>query len=253
MIKFIKEVDPIVYKDKSRNRKIRRALYECSCGNDFITRIDCVKNEHTKSCGCLHKQGVHITHGLSKISKEYNTWCGIKSRCYNLNDKYYKNYGGRGITVCDRWRNSFELFLKDMDKKLEKEFTIDRIDNNAGYSPDNCRWATQKEQANNRTNNHIVEYKGKRQNIVQWSEETGINQELISSRLIKGWSIEKTLTTKKINTNIQIIQMSNDEKFIKVWESINDTTKENFHPASIKKCCDNKFKQHKGYKWKYLQ
>lgn len=117
-------------------------------------------------------------------------------RCTNPNDKRYKNYGGRGITVCKRWRNSFEKFLEDMGEPPTKEHSIDRINNNGNYCKSNCRWVTRKEQNRNKRNNRLITYKGKTQCLIEWAEEYNINYDTLWCRIYKyGWPIEKALTT----------------------------------------------------------
>jgi hypothetical protein len=116
-------------------------------------------------------------------------------RCYNKKSTYYAYYGGRGINVCERWRESFENFLSDMGQAPDG-MSLDRFPNmNGGYEPGNCRWATAKEQGRNKRNNVFIEYSGKRQTLSQWSEETGIPRTTISSRIEKlKWPIERALT-----------------------------------------------------------
>jgi len=135
------------------------------------------------------------THGMDGTSI-YKTWIGLKARCYNKNDKDYKNYGGRGIKVCKRWKNSFENFYNDMGDK-PKGMSIDRIDNNGNYEPSNCRWATIEQQNNNKRNNHLLTYNGKTQTITQWSREIKVPVSTLQCRLLRGWSKEKTLKYKK--------------------------------------------------------
>jgi len=134
------------------------------------------------------------THG-KRNTRLYGIWCGMKSRC---SDKTLKNYGGKGISVCEEWLNSFDNFyLWAMDNGYRENLTIDRIDNNGDYEPDNCKWSNNKEQSINRTSTIFYEYKGKRLSIVEWSELYNIPYRLLHQRLrTYKWSIDKALNTK---------------------------------------------------------
>lgn len=133
-------------------------------------------------------------HRLSK-TPEHNTWIDMRSRCRNPRCKAYPDYGGRGITVDPRW-DSFTRFLSDMGPKPSPAHSIDRIDHNGPYSPENCRWATQIEQANNTRANRFLVFAGKSQTIAQWAREIGVSEDTIEQRLrVLKWSVEKTLTT----------------------------------------------------------
>ena len=112
-----------------------------------------LRSGSTLSCGCYRKES-NTTHGMTD-TKEYELYIRIQDRCYNENHEAYRNYGGRGIAVCDRWKDSFENFYEDMGDKPGEDYSLDRIDNNKGYSPDNCKWATRKEQNRNRRGNKI--------------------------------------------------------------------------------------------------
>lgn len=125
----------------------------CDCGKKTIVAPHPLKTNKVKSCGCLRKEQnptLRLSHGMARKTPEYNAWCHIKSRCYNEKTPQFKDYGGRGITVCERWLNSFENFYADMGPRPSPEHSIDRKDNSKGYSPENCYWATSEEQNRNR-------------------------------------------------------------------------------------------------------
>lgn len=178
-------------------------LFICDCGNKKIIRKTKVVNGYTKSCGCLLKeigknnvQKYFKTHGKSK-TPTYIAWRGIKQRCLDKNIEGYISYGGRGIKVCDRWLNSFENFLEDMGERPSPKHSIDRIDNDGNYEPNNCRWATNKEQSCNRRSSFIINYKGKSQTLMEWSEELEMSYHLLRDRIVRyKWDIEKSFMTK---------------------------------------------------------
>jgi hypothetical protein len=145
---IIREVEPQIIKNFARIR--RRFECKCDCGNIWIGNLFALRNGTTKSCGCynLEKKTTHN----KKHTKEYRVWLNMKTRCYNPKDISYKNYGGRGIRVCDRWINSFENFYTDIGPKPNPEYSIDRIDVNGNYEPSNCKWSTIIEQNMNRRN-----------------------------------------------------------------------------------------------------
>lgn len=170
-------------------------LCRCACGVYCeVLRSNIVnKRANTRSCGCLAKEltGVAFrTHGESRTSPEYRTWCSMKRRCTNPSTKNFRHYGGRGITVCQRWMDSYEVFLSDMGRRPSPKHTLDRIDNNKGYSPDNCRWATYKEQALNKSTTRRINGKS----VQELSLESGISVKCLQLRLHRGWSIERATT-----------------------------------------------------------
>lgn len=178
--------------------KNRSAVFLCECGNRKVIEVSQVSAGNTMSCGCLNAESrvaTHTKHGHSKVgnrSSEYQTWYSMKQRCENKNNTAWDNYGGRGITVCEEWQD-FSAFLDDMGTK-PFGYSIERIDNNSGYSKDNCRWASRKEQQRNRRENIMFEFNGKTQCLTEWSEELGISPATVFSRLHRGWSVEKSLT-----------------------------------------------------------
>jgi hypothetical protein len=132
-----------------------------------------------------------LSHGKSR-SKTYRAWSGLKQRCFNQKEKQFKDYGGRGITVCERWVNSFEAFLADMGECPEG-MSIDRIDNDGNYEPGNCHWTTKKEQSRNTRGNHPITFNGKTQTAIEWAEELGISAGIIRNRLYSKLPTERVL------------------------------------------------------------
>jgi hypothetical protein len=168
------------------------ALVKCSCGSDErFVKVGTLRSGESQSCGCLHKERV-TTHGAWG-HPIFNVWSMMMKRCYNKKDKRYSRYGGRGILVCKRWHN-VNNFIADMHPSYEEGKSIDRKNNDKGYSPENCRWASQKQQNRNYSRNVILEYDGKSMCIKEWSEETGINYGTLWDRLKQGWSTERALT-----------------------------------------------------------
>jgi len=152
------------------------------------------------SCGCLRAELLSVsnvesktTHGMT-ATPEYSVWSAMRNRCSYPGDVSFDNYGGRGIRVCSEWDLSFESFYRDMGPRPSLEHSIDRKDNDGPYCKENCRWATRKEQCNNRRSNHLVTYLGETYTISQWSDRLGISKHVIASRLRKGWSVERALT-----------------------------------------------------------
>jgi len=162
---------------------------KCDCGNVAIVQLGHLTSGHTKSCGCMYRHGM-------KHSREYRIWQSMKKRCFNKNDKDYKNYGERGITVHNKWAEShdFPNFYEYMGL-CPPGHTLERIDNDGNYEPGNVRWATPKEQARNTRKNRILEFNGQKKCVAEWAEELGINNYVIFNRLNLGWPVEKVLTT----------------------------------------------------------
>lgn len=143
-------------------------------------------------------------HGMTN-SRLFSIWRGMKKRCYQQSSHGYKNYGGRGITVCDEWRNSFIAFMEwafaNGYSEEDKELTIDRIDVNGNYTPTNCRWANRKEQYNNKRNSVIIEYNGEKHALCEWGRILGVPRGTIQARYRKGWDAEHILFGYNNNQN----------------------------------------------------
>lgn len=169
----------------------------CDCGNKSVVAGNKLKSGRIKSCGCYVRQLIgqrSKTHGLSRRPM-YLVWNSMMQRCYNPKDCSYKNYGARGIYVCDRWRESPANFIADMGVRPSPKHSIDRVDNDGPYAPENCRWATKTEQNNNLRTNRILTHNGMTQTVSVWARELGINKRTIRARLDDlGWPVEKALT-----------------------------------------------------------
>lgn len=191
-----------VYRSNGKPR--RRWNCVCDCGVEKIVYGENLAQGKTQSCGCIQKERaaeIRTTHGDAD-SRLYGVWCAMKRRCYNPNVPEYRRYGGRGIIVCDDWKNSFELFAQwayatGYCKDAERgECTLDRIDNDGPYSPANCRWVTQREQMNNVSYNHICEYNGESHTVAEWARIYNMPYNRLLQRLIRyGYNIDKALNT----------------------------------------------------------
>lgn len=177
---------------------------KCECGETVTVYLSNLTSEKTKSCGCLQKELArkqNTTHNLlkkdGKPTRLYKIWRGMRSRCYNQNLSNYKYYGERGIKVCKEWRNSYKEFYQWAQANgYQDNLTIDRIDNNGNYCPENCHWANRAEQSLNKSSNHILTFKGKAQTIKEWADELNIKYGTLRTRVdAYNWSTEKALTT----------------------------------------------------------
>lgn len=184
----------------SQKRMLSKCI--CDCGQEMIATYYDVKAGKTQSCGCKKWDTIkkaNTIHGLCE-SKEFHAWNALKGRCYNKNNNRYKNYGARGITVCDRWLESFQNFITDMGEAPSKRHSIERKDNNKNYEPGNCRWATVVEQSNNRTTNVMIAMNGEKKSIAMWCRDLGLNRKdynRIRTRISSyGWPPEKAFEQK---------------------------------------------------------
>lgn len=187
------------YVSPSGNRSVRW-LCVCECGREKIAIGAELKRGNTQSCGCMHKAVWHniVTKHGKHDTRIYRIWKGMLTRCYNTNHHTYANYGKRGIAVCDEWKDNFQAFYDwSMENGYTNDLSIDRIDYNKGYTPDNCRWTTTTEQANNTRKNHYITYDGKTQTMAEWAKELGIPYTLLRDRVCKlGWSIDEVISRK---------------------------------------------------------
>ena len=171
-------------------------LFQCACGQKHIARTMDVKVGRIKSCGCGPK--TNFRHGMTN-SPEYSVWTAMKKRCLNKNHPDYYRYGGRGIKICKDWILSFEKFYADMGNR-PNGYTLDRIDNDKGYEPNNCRWATLEVQSNNKRNNKKFEIDGQSKTVDQWARQLGLNRDSIWNRIKRGKTIHQSIeevTTKQ--------------------------------------------------------
>jgi hypothetical protein len=187
--------------DRSESGKV---LFDClcDCGQAKAIMGSNLKRGLSLSCGCqvliaARKPNLkNRTHGYAN-TWVHAVWFNMIDRCYNPDVNSFPRYGGRGIRVCDRWKNSIADFHADMGDRPTPDHSIDRINNDGDYSPENCRWATAKDQANNRRSSHILEFQGESMTIAQWSERTGLSQYVIGNRIRAGWTPREALTSPK--------------------------------------------------------
>ena len=186
---------------ETKSGKEAQYICKCECGNTVIVRGHHLRNGHTKSCGCAI-QIASTKHGL-RNTRIYSEYRGMISRCYNSNNSNYKNYGGRGITICDEWLNKedgvIKFYIWSISNGYRDNLTIDRIDYNGNYCPENCRWVDWETQANNRRNNVLLTLNGVTNTAAIWSKITGISIATILKRKKLEWSDELTLITPENN------------------------------------------------------
>ena len=186
----------------TNGRPYRMVECRCECGTIRQVTLESLRQGNpSQSCGCLQREAVretshrNRTHGAS-CSITYSSWAMMKQRCYNQNDSEYDSYGGRGIKVCELWRNSFEAFLNDMGERPSLQHSIDRYpDNDGGYEPGNCRWATPLQQNRNRRSNVMLTFQGETMCISAWAERIGIPRKTLEKRLNRyGFTVRQALT-----------------------------------------------------------
>lgn len=163
----------------------------CDCGKQTIVRGSSLRSQNTKSCGCVKRGGRKPTHGMSN-NPMYLRWKTMLSRCHNPKSTSYKDYGKRGVVVCKQW-HTFENFLKDMGNPPYSGAELNRVDNNKGYSPENCCWATDKTQSRNRRNTRWIKYRGKTMSLAEWTDALGLSYKVIWLRMKRGKSFSQAI------------------------------------------------------------
>lgn len=177
----------VVLAEAGRRRRARLWRCVCDCGQETFATTGSLNAGSKVSCGCTPSGRKNRRHGLSH-SPEYRAWDNARSRCRNPRNIKYQHYGARGISMCDRWLNSFDAFIADMGMKPGPGYSLDRVDNNGNYEPGNCRWATVSQQNNNRSFNRFLTVGGKRVTVAEASRMTGVPHGTIISRLDAGKS-----------------------------------------------------------------
>lgn len=197
-------VRPDKYSPKSHGT---RWLCKCDCGKQKTVLASCLKRGLTISCGCFsseQKSKRTKTHGFGNRDRLYRIWSNMKSRCYSQTDRNFKRYGARGIEICQEWRTDFLKFREwAIANGYQDGLSIDRIDNNKGYSPDNCRWADRTTQSNNRRTNVFITYHGETHTIAEWAMITGVKSATLASRKAHGWSDEECIEIPVSQSNNQ--------------------------------------------------
>ena len=183
--------------DASRNRTV---VCRCTCGKETTVRQSNLLRGDTLSCGCQKARYIsenRATHGMNG-TYVYHVWQAMKKRCYYPKAINYADYGGRGITVCDRWKDSFENFYADMGNPPSEDHSIERENTNGNYEPGNCSWATRVMQQNNRRNTVLVTHEGRIQGLSEWARELGIARSTLIMRRKRGWTDAEMLTGNRI-------------------------------------------------------
>lgn len=203
-------IEPVKRKSKSGE-----LIWKCRCNCGGVSEVlgGHLTSGHTVSCGCFLPISISArtrTHGESSpITPEYRAWKHINNRCHNPKNKSYSNYGGRGIVVCKRWRDSYESFLKDMGRRPSPKLQVERINNNGNYEPGNCTWSTRKAQANNKRSNVYISHAGVVKTLAQWSETIKVRYNIVRKRIVQHkW------------TMAEIIDRYADSRIRKLWNPV---------------------------------
>lgn len=178
-----------------RGYREHRWVCRCACGVERVVLTGGLRSGSTKSCGCLKRDVLRKHgHGVLDRSPEYQAWAHMRGRCLNPRIKNFARYGGRGISICERW-NEFANFLADMGPRPSRGHSLDRINNDGHYTPENCRWATRHQQTRNTSRNVMWTQGGVTRCLADWARDFGINIATVHARLRTGWTVEEALTT----------------------------------------------------------
>lgn len=184
--------------EKTHRWREEHWVCSCECGGNSLSAASALRNGRSRSCGCLKNEMARsrrLKHGRRGTSL-YNRWASMIQRCENPNDRWYESYGGRGVTVCERWKNSFEDFLVDVGEPPTPKHQLDRIDNDKGYEPGNVRWATPRQQSVNKRTTVYAELDGVKRPLIEWCEILNLNYRVVKQRFGRlRWSAEKSLLT----------------------------------------------------------
>ena len=221
-------------------------MAQCECGAIKEYRLRYIKKGHTRSCGCIVRPHGYFGHPLYKV------WQSMKERCYNQNHQAFKRYGGRGILMCDDWKNVVVFIKWALNNGWKEGLEIDRVDNNKGYYPENCRCVTRK--VNSRNRNCVIKLicDGIEKTLPEWAELYNNRQSILRSRLRQGWSAERAIKTSAIDFKPKAIrQLSMGGALVKLWPSMHDLKKSDFPAWSIWKAIKNGGGRRGDYRWEY--
>jgi hypothetical protein len=206
----------------------------CDCGAVLSVRQDHLLNGATKSCGCLGRENsikarlgksFNVKHGLSN-TRLYKIWYGMLERCYKPTHVAFGSYGGRGIVVCGAWKNDVTVFYRwAVNNGYSDGLTMDRIDVNGNYCPENCRWATWEQQNNNKRDNRVIEYHGLKKTLSEWAKLAGIDKRILHRRLAVGWNLEKALYGRRYNSHGILLERA---RLLPDLSGVDESTIQNF-------------------------
>lgn len=245
----------VIERAETKNSKTRWKCL-CDCGKYTYTITNRLVQGKSLSCGCRAYEVPRCTHGMSH-TRLYKTWCGMKKRCDNKNSKSYERYGARGIRICQEWENDFHNFSEwALKSGYSDELTIDRIDNNKGYSPENCRWVTHDDQAKNKRNSIFITHNGVEKILADWCRDYDFPYREALQRyrnwVDKGEPVvfEKlfykgNLRQRKIN------QISKGGDLIKTWDNLSEISEAGFDRSNVSACCNGKKIFYRGFAWSY--